>query len=194
MKFFRRIAAVAALIALIAPLSASAGVGDLLVAPTRIVLNGSRGAEIVLSNIGDDVATYRVSVELRRMQADGMLEPHQHPDSDDEPGPVEQRVFTFVQSFPISNDGAIPHQMELHATPTTISWAGPNQITAYDLATGTTSQVAPKSAWINAHVYPYLAFLGYDEVNDVWYSGNESALLPGDCRYGRSPGSARDER
>jgi P pilus assembly chaperone PapD len=48
-----------------------AGVGDLLVAPTRIILNGSRGTEIILNNIGDDVATYRVSVELRRMTADG---------------------------------------------------------------------------------------------------------------------------
>jgi P pilus assembly chaperone PapD len=74
MKFFRRIAAAAALFALIAPVPSSAGVGDLLVAPTRIVLNGSRGTEIVLSNIGDDVATYRVSVELRRMKPDGTLE------------------------------------------------------------------------------------------------------------------------
>ncbi|MCA1654702.1 MAG: hypothetical protein LC656_11205, partial [Sphingomonadales bacterium] len=52
---------------------ASAGVGDLLVAPTRIVLNGSRGTQIILNNIGDDVATYRVSLELRRMTADGSL-------------------------------------------------------------------------------------------------------------------------
>jgi P pilus assembly chaperone PapD len=60
--------------ALVAAPPATAGVGDLLVAPTRIILNGSRGAEIVLSNIGDDVATYRVSVELRRMKGDGTLE------------------------------------------------------------------------------------------------------------------------
>ena len=65
--------------ALLAPLMlaatpASAGVGDLLVAPTRIVLNGSRGTEIILNNIGDDVATYRISVELRRMSANGQLE------------------------------------------------------------------------------------------------------------------------
>ena len=67
-------AAIAASFALFAPLPAIAGVGDLLVAPTRIVLNGSRGAEIVLSNIGEDVATYRISVELRRMKEDGTLE------------------------------------------------------------------------------------------------------------------------
>lgn len=52
---------------------ATAGVGDLLVAPTRIILNGSRGTQIILNNIGDDVATYRVSLELRRMTADGSL-------------------------------------------------------------------------------------------------------------------------
>ena len=61
-------------LALLASVPAVAGVGDLLVAPTRIVLNGSRGAEVVLSNIGDETATYRVSVELRRMRPDGALE------------------------------------------------------------------------------------------------------------------------
>lgn len=61
-------------LAALAATTATAGVGDLLVAPTRIVLNGSRGTEIVLSNIGDDVAVYRVSVELRRMKPDGSLE------------------------------------------------------------------------------------------------------------------------
>ena len=53
---------------------AGAGVGDLLVAPTRIILDGGRGAEVVLNNIGDEPATYRVSVEFRRMEPDGSLE------------------------------------------------------------------------------------------------------------------------
>lgn len=75
MTLTKRIAAVLALpLALFASVPAVAGIGDLLVAPTRIVLNGSRGAEIVLSNIGDEVATYRISVELRRMKEDGSLE------------------------------------------------------------------------------------------------------------------------
>src|SRR5690349_11194884 len=59
-------------LAITAP-AAHAGVGDLLVAPTRVVLNGSRGTEVVLNNIGDDVATYRVSAELRRMTPEGKL-------------------------------------------------------------------------------------------------------------------------
>lgn len=69
---FARVALVAPALILAAP-SAEAGVGDLLVAPTRIVLDGRRGTEIILKNIGDDVATYRVSVEFRRMGEDGRL-------------------------------------------------------------------------------------------------------------------------
>ncbi|MFA7585693.1 MAG: molecular chaperone [Novosphingobium sp.] len=56
------------------PVSASAQ-GDLLVAPTRIVMNGGGSAEVVLNNIGATPATYRISLELRRMLADGSLEP-----------------------------------------------------------------------------------------------------------------------
>ena len=69
-RFSPLLAAPLALVAV--PLDA--GVGDLLVAPTRIILDGRRGTEIILNNIGDDVATYRVSVELRRMKPDGSLE------------------------------------------------------------------------------------------------------------------------
>jgi P pilus assembly chaperone PapD len=55
------------------PTTAQAGVGDLLVAPTRIVLDGRKGAELVLNNIGDDAATYRISVEFRRMNEKGEI-------------------------------------------------------------------------------------------------------------------------
>lgn len=48
--------------------------GDLLVAPTRILLDGARGTEIVLNNIGTEPATYRISLELRRMNARGGLD------------------------------------------------------------------------------------------------------------------------
>lgn len=45
--------------------------GDLLVAPTRVIINGGGNAEVVLSNIGSQAATYRIGVELRRMEPDG---------------------------------------------------------------------------------------------------------------------------
>jgi P pilus assembly chaperone PapD len=55
------------------PSAANAGVGDLLVAPTRLVLDGRKGAEVILNNIGDEPATYRISVEFRRMTEQGDL-------------------------------------------------------------------------------------------------------------------------
>jgi hypothetical protein len=54
-----------------APLAAQ---GDLLIAPTRLILDGRRGGEVILSNIGDEEATYRVTLELRRMTPEGELE------------------------------------------------------------------------------------------------------------------------
>jgi hypothetical protein len=48
--------------------------GDLLVAPTRVILDGSRGTEVVLNNIGSEPATYRISLEIKRMTALGGLD------------------------------------------------------------------------------------------------------------------------
>ena len=45
--------------------------GDLLIAPTRVVISSGGSSEVVLSNIGNAAATYRISLELRRMEADG---------------------------------------------------------------------------------------------------------------------------
>jgi hypothetical protein len=74
-SFVRRSAPLLVALAVTATIAApvQAGVGDLLVAPTRIVLNGGRGTEIILKNIGSATATYRVSAELRRMNSDGAL-------------------------------------------------------------------------------------------------------------------------
>jgi P pilus assembly chaperone PapD len=66
-------AVLAGALAAAVPGPARAGIGDLLVAPTRIILDGRRGTEIVLNNIGDAPATYRISVEFRRMTSDGDL-------------------------------------------------------------------------------------------------------------------------
>jgi P pilus assembly chaperone PapD len=49
-------------------------VGDLLVAPTRIIFERqTRSADITLNNIGATPATYRISLEFKRMSADGQL-------------------------------------------------------------------------------------------------------------------------
>jgi len=76
--------AVAPLFVALAATPLNAGIGDLLVAPTRIVLDGRKGAEIILNNIGDETATYRLSVEFRRMTANGGLEDVEQPSAEDE--------------------------------------------------------------------------------------------------------------
>jgi hypothetical protein len=58
---------------LLTPLAPAHASGDLLVAPTRVVLEGRRSAEVVLNNVDDEPATYRISLELRRMGTDGRL-------------------------------------------------------------------------------------------------------------------------
>jgi P pilus assembly chaperone PapD len=55
------------------PASPAVAQGDLLVAPTRIILDGRRGTEVILSNIGSEEATYRIGLELRRMTTTGQL-------------------------------------------------------------------------------------------------------------------------
>lgn len=67
------IAATAAAAAVPVPAEAQAS-PDLLIAPTRVVLDGQRGAEVILSNTGEKATTYRISLELRRMTPDGRLE------------------------------------------------------------------------------------------------------------------------
>ncbi len=81
----------ASLLAASAP--AGAGVGDLLVAPTRLVLDGRKGAEVVLNNIGDEPATYRISVEFRRMTPDGGLMEVDQPTAEEK---VAQEMIVYA--------------------------------------------------------------------------------------------------
>ena len=67
----RRAAGAVVLLGLMASVNPARAQGDLLVAPTRVIINGAGNAEVVLSNIGDKPATYRISLELRRMEESG---------------------------------------------------------------------------------------------------------------------------
>ncbi|ASK89053.1 molecular chaperone [Sphingorhabdus sp. SMR4y] len=70
--------------------------GDLLVAPTRVVLDGQRGTEVILNNIGSETATYRISLELRRMNADGRLEDV----SDEQVNEIETAAKAMIRYAP----------------------------------------------------------------------------------------------
>jgi hypothetical protein len=78
-----------------------------------------------------------------------------------------------VGSWPVDNPGGFPNNMEVYAKASSVVYAGPNGLRELDLATGMFTQVAPMPTW--ATIYGWLAFVGYDEVNDIWYSGNEAA-------------------
>lgn len=73
LRFFKGFGLFTAIAFGVAALPASAA-GDLLVAPTRVILDGSRGTEVVLNNIGSEPATYRISLEIKRMTAEGGLD------------------------------------------------------------------------------------------------------------------------
>lgn len=94
LKKISRRAAVAALMftGAVQPALAS----DLLVAPTRILLDGQRGAEVILNNIGSETATYRVSIELRRMTEEGRLQEV----SDEESNAIEQAAKQMIRYAP----------------------------------------------------------------------------------------------
>lgn len=70
--------------------------GDLLIAPTRVVLNGGGSTQVILSNIGTAPATYRISLELRRMTPDGDVAEVAEADA----SPVERAALDMVKYAP----------------------------------------------------------------------------------------------
>ena len=72
--YVRILSLAAAAVLAAGPITPAQAAGDLLVAPTRIILDGRRGTEVILNNIGSEEATYRISLELRRMIENGRLE------------------------------------------------------------------------------------------------------------------------
>ena len=80
-------------IALAAPATAQ---GDLLVAPTRVVINNAGNAEVVLSNIGARPATYRISLELRRMDEAGDFADV----AEDAANPAERSALDMIRYAP----------------------------------------------------------------------------------------------
>jgi P pilus assembly chaperone PapD len=72
-----------------------AGAGDLLVAPTRVVLEGrKRAVELTLINTGSQAATYRISFVQIRMDENGGTREVQSP------GPGEQFADSLIRYSP----------------------------------------------------------------------------------------------
>jgi len=118
LKSFRKISVVAASIAAFSGLALSVPAhaqGDLLVAPTRVILDGSRGTEVILSNIGSEEATYRIGLELRRMTEEGRLVPVEKTDASG----VEEASLGMIRYAPrrIALPPGQPQAVRLAARP-----------------------------------------------------------------------------
>lgn len=70
--------------------------GDLLIAPTRVIISQGGSSEVILSNIGSQPATYRISAELRRMTEDGDF----HEVNEAEATPAEQAALKMITYAP----------------------------------------------------------------------------------------------
>ena len=101
-------------VAAIAP-SAGEAQGNLLIAPTRLVLDGRRGDEVILANTGSEEETYRVSLELRRMDADGNLVPV----AEDQASDAEKAALAMVRYAPrrVTLPPSQPQSIRISARP-----------------------------------------------------------------------------
>jgi hypothetical protein len=105
-------------------------------------------------------------VELLDSDGDGKLEPNQHPDNTDEPGAIEERVLTFIESIPMA--GLSISSSELYALDDRIYRGGQN-LTEKVFATGVETIISP----VPPFMY-YFSQIGRDQLHDVWYASNES--------------------
>lgn len=83
-----------------APAAAAPGLGDLLVAPTRLVFEGrDRNAELTLVNVGNQPATYRISFVELRMDETGATR-QLSPEDAQSPEPGERFSSGLIRFFP----------------------------------------------------------------------------------------------
>ena len=101
-------------LAALAP-GASSAQGDLLIAPTRLVLDGRRGGEVILANQGSEEATYRITLELRRMDDDGNLVPVE----ESEASASEKAALEMIRYAPrrVTLPPAQPQSVRISARP-----------------------------------------------------------------------------
>lgn len=97
---------------LAAPLQAQ---GDLLIAPTRVVMTGGGSSQVILSNIGNKTATYRISLELRRMLPDGGLDDIAEADAN----PTERAALAMIRYAPrrVTLEPGQPQSVRITARP-----------------------------------------------------------------------------
>jgi len=122
------------------------------------------GDHVFVNRDGAHVDVYHIT--LLDSDGDGDLEPNQHPDNLDDPGPIEERVLTYVQTYDIPIGGV--HQQELYVTTDTIFYLGSGAIYGFDRVTSAVSNIVtmPASGYSGAY-----ETLGFNEVTGAWFFG-----------------------
>jgi hypothetical protein len=136
----------------------------------RIYVSGGSPFEQFITEI--DV----YEVELLDSDNDGEAERNQHPDNPDDPGPIEERVLTHIEAIPIPNGIMYLQASEIFAFEDRLIVSG-QQLTEIDLSSGETNVIATAPTWATGAIsaWPYsVSFLGYDDISETWYAGNEA--------------------
>lgn len=108
----------------------------------------------------DDIDVYQIG--LLDGDADGALEPNQHPDNPDALGPIEPRTLTFIETIAAPAHG-LPNHNELYVLEDRLYFGGSHLVEAiFGGATSTLS--TPLAAMV------HFANIGYDDVGEVWYA------------------------
>ncbi|MBI4701835.1 MAG: hypothetical protein HY744_11895 [Deltaproteobacteria bacterium] len=112
------------------------------------------------------------TIELLDSDGDGKIEPNQHPDNPEAPGPIEQRVLTFVKRYENVSLGP-DSAAELYGLPDRLLFLkahdAPDVGAVFEFVFGsgvTTKVVAPVTDIKLSH-------LGYDGVEGRWYASSE---------------------
>ena len=113
--FLTRATGVLACLGLLTLVSPASAQGDLLIAPTRVVMNGGSSTQVILSNIGEKAATYRITLELRRMLPDGSLDEVAQADAN----ATETATLAMIRYSPrrIALDPGQPQSVRITARP-----------------------------------------------------------------------------
>jgi hypothetical protein len=115
-------------------------------------------------NFSNTIDVYQV--ELLDSDADGLLEPNQHPDNPEEPGAIEQRLITYIETLPSFGTPSLSSS-ELLALEDRI-FIGGSALTE-SVFGGAVTPITSPPPWAN-----WFAHIAHDDVNDVWYASNES--------------------
>ncbi len=121
------------------------------------------GDHCFVNRDGSHVDEY--SIELLDTDQDGLFEPNQHPDNPDNPGPVEERVLTYIQTYDVPSLSS-PGASELYITQSDFFFTSPDGVYQYNLASSQSTLIAP---W-NSSLPVFNEVLGYDDIHQIWYT------------------------